>query len=302
MATLMSAITLPTHGPVSVADVSKNVLRSSITGNKVVSRGRSHGFSMRRCNLSLSAKVWSQSERPAIVEENTGLSGKLASGFSALALSAALQLSPVAPEIAWAGEANIINSSAPAESHFYDDAGVLSRVTKSDLKNLLGDLESKTGYHIDIVTIRKLTAKSDAFEFADSVLESWYPTVELGDKKGVVVLVTTAKEGAVSGGPSFNDAVGDKVLEAVVADNLPVLATEEKYNEAAYSTAKRLAAAIQGLPDIDGPKFQEAKRESNFRSKEETEDKRGVFITTVGGLLVIAFVVPMLQYFAYTRK
>ncbi|KAL3632308.1 hypothetical protein CASFOL_025292 [Castilleja foliolosa] len=35
--------------------------------------------------------------------------------------------------------------------------GVLSRVTGSDLKRLLSDLESRKGYHINIVTVRKLT-------------------------------------------------------------------------------------------------------------------------------------------------
>lgn len=81
-----------------------------------------------------------------------------------------------------------------------------------------------------------------------------------------------------------------------------VLATEEKYNEALYSTARRLVAAIDGLPDPGGPKFNENKRESNFKTKEETEEKRGQFTLVVGGLLVIAFVVPMAQYYAYVSK
>ena len=37
----------------------------------------------------------------------------------------------------------------------------------------------------------------------------------------MVLLVTTQKEGAVTGGPAFIKAVGDKVLEGVVAENLP---------------------------------------------------------------------------------
>lgn len=81
-----------------------------------------------------------------------------------------------------------------------------------------------------------------------------------------------------------------------------VLATEEKYNEAVYSSAKRLVAAIDGLPDPGGPKFKDSKRESNFKSREETEEKRGQFSLVVGGLLVIAFVVPMAQYYAYVSK
>lgn len=81
-----------------------------------------------------------------------------------------------------------------------------------------------------------------------------------------------------------------------------VLATDEKYNEAVYSTAKRLVAAIDGLPDPGGPEAKENKRESNFKTKEETAEKRDQFTLVVGGLLAIAFVVPMAQYYAYVSK
>lgn len=83
---------------------------------------------------------------------------------------------------------------------------------------------------------------------------------------------------------------------------IAVLATEEKYNEAIFSSAKRLVAAIDGLPDPGGPKLNDNKRESNFKTKEETDEKRGQFSLVVGGLLVIAFVVPMAQYYAYVSR
>ncbi|KAJ6413929.1 hypothetical protein OIU84_006685 [Salix udensis] len=65
--------------------------------------------------------------------------------------------------------------------------------------------------------------------------------------------------------------------------SIAVLSTEEKYNEAIYSSAKRLVAAIDGLPDPGGPKANENKRESNFKSREETDEKRGQFTLVVGG-------------------
>ena len=64
-------------------------------------------------------------------------------------------------------------------------------------------------------------SKADAFEYADQVLERWYPTVEEGNNKGIVVLVTSQKEGAVTGGPAFIQAVGENVLDATVSENLP---------------------------------------------------------------------------------
>ncbi|KNA04482.1 hypothetical protein SOVF_199350 [Spinacia oleracea] len=224
-------------------------------------------------------------------------------GLAALALSLALNFSPILPvSVANASEFDVVNDGPPKESYVVDDAGVLSRVTKSDLKRLLSDLESRKNFRLNFVTVRKLTSKADAFEYADQVLEKWYPSVEDGDNKGIVVLVTSQKEGAVTGGPSFIKAVGENILDATVSENLPVLATDEKYNEAIYSSAKRLVAAIDGLPDPGGPSFKDSKRESNFKSKEETEEKRGQFSLVVGGLLVVAFVVPMAQYYAYVSK
>ncbi|GMI65323.1 thylakoid lumen protein 18.3 [Hibiscus trionum] len=224
-------------------------------------------------------------------------------GLAALAISLALNFSPVLlTGNAMASEFDVINDGPPKESYVVDDANVLSRVTRSDLKRLLSDLESRKNFHINFVTVRKLTSKADAFEYADQVLEKWYPTLEEGSNKGIVVLVTSQKEGAVTGGPAFIEAVGENILDATVTENLPVLATEEKYNEAIYSSAKRLVAAIDGLPDPGGPTFKDNKRESNFKSREETEEKRGQFSLVVGGLLVIAFVVPMAQYYAYVSK
>ncbi|CAI7907003.1 unnamed protein product [Closterium sp. NIES-53] len=147
---------------------------------------------------------------------------KLGTGAAAFGLAAALQLTPSAVDGAKADEFAILRSPPPLESHYYDDANVLSRITRSDIKKLLTDLEERTGYHIDAVTLRKIAGKGDVFELADKILESWYPTVEEGDKRGVVLLVTSQKEGAVAGGPTFIETIGDEVFEGIVSENLPV--------------------------------------------------------------------------------
>ncbi|XP_004139197.1 UPF0603 protein At1g54780, chloroplastic [Cucumis sativus] len=254
--------------------------------------------------ISLSLKTPSppKSLRSSLPFPSTWFS-HLQHGLAAVAISLALNFSPLlAGHNALASEFDVLSDGPPKETHLVDDAGVLSRVTKSDLKRLLTDLEMRKNFHIDFVTVRKLTSKADAFEYADQVLERWYPTVEDGNNKGIVVLVTSQKEGAITGGPAFIQAVGENILDATVTENLPVLATDEKYNEAIYSSAKRLVAAIDGLPDTGGPSFKDNKRESNFKTREETEEKRGQFTLVVGGLLVIAFIVPMAQYYAYISK
>lgn len=45
--------------------------------------------------------------------------------------------------------------------------------------------------------------------------------MEEGNNKGIIVLVTSQKEGAITGGPEFIKAVGDSVLDSTVSENLP---------------------------------------------------------------------------------
>lgn len=81
-------------------------------------------------------------------------------GLAAAAISLAVNFSPVVPTVqspALASEFDVLNGGPPTETYVVDDAGVLSRVTKSDLKRLLSDLESRKNLHINFITIRKLT-------------------------------------------------------------------------------------------------------------------------------------------------
>lgn len=76
-------------------------------------------------------------------------------GLAALALSLTLSFSPVGTALA--SEFNILNDGPPKDSYVVDDAGVLSRVTRSDLKNLLSDLEYRKKLRLNFITVRKLT-------------------------------------------------------------------------------------------------------------------------------------------------
>ena len=59
---------------------------------------------------------------------------------------------------------------------------------------------------------------------------------------------------------------------------------------------------VARAPPADAPTRSEANRERNFRTKEETEKTKTVTSTVVATLLIIAVVVPMLQYYGYTAK
>ena len=80
-------------------------------------------------------------------------------GLAALAISLALNFSPLlhSGNVALASEFDVLNEGPPKDSYVVDDAGVLSKVTRSDLKQLLSDLETRKNFHINFITVRKLT-------------------------------------------------------------------------------------------------------------------------------------------------
>jgi uncharacterized membrane protein YgcG len=175
----------------------------------------------------------------------------------------------------------------------------MSRASAGQINKTLKELEDQTGYHLNVITVRKLVFEQDPYAFGDKVLETWYPTLEEGNNKGNLLLVKTAKEAAVVGGPQFLKAVGDDVLESVLTKNVPINLEYEKFNEALTSSVDRIAAVLEGKPDPGPPAKFEKDTSRTFKTKEETGAKREVFSNVVVGLLVISFVVPMLQYFGY---
>ncbi|CAG9460456.1 unnamed protein product [Pedinophyceae sp. YPF-701] len=219
---------------------------------------------------------------------------------AALSLAGLMTLAPVAPALA--SEFDILAEAAPQGTYIVDDAGVLNTVTRNEVNKQLYNLEKETGFKLNVVTIRKLEFDPDVFSFSDKVLEKWYPTKEVGDKKGVLLVVTTSKEGAISGGPAFLNTAGDDVLDAVINNNIPIFTEEEKYNESVTSSVKRIASVLEGKPDPGGPERKTTKRKRTFRTKEETEKSKSVTSTVVLTLLFISVVVPMLQYYGYTAR
>lgn len=153
-------------------------------------------------------------------------------------------------------------------------------------------MQKNTGYRLEVATVRKLEFETDAFSFGDKVsvmkkcisihkkcsvvaqifltlrsafseelmssflspqvIEKWYPTVEEGGKKGILLVVTTAKDGALTGGPGFLNAVGDNLIDSIISDHIPILTEEEKFNETVTSCASRVEAVLQGKEDPGG--------------------------------------------------
>ena len=248
---------------------------------------------------------------------------------SQAAAAAALAFSPLA---ASAGEFDLLSAPTPTKSYVIDDASVLNKTTRKSLNDTLARLELETGYRLEVATVRKLEVEGDPFALGDKMVEHWYPTRAQGDTKGVLLLVTATKDGALTGGPAFVKAVGDELIDSVVGDNLPLLAGDEKFNEAVASSVKRVEAKLTGAwegggargeeearevralnpplppspppppgkPDPGPPARKDETRRRTYKTKAETDKTRNVTGTIVLSLLAISVVVPMLQYYGYT--
>jgi uncharacterized membrane protein YgcG len=250
-------------------------------------------MTMMMCRAQTSSSSSSSEEK----QQKNSIAQQLGQGLSALALASTMSLAPV--DAANASEIEILQTPAPTAGYIVDDAGIMSRASAGQINKTLKELEDQTGYHLNVITVRKLVFEQDPYAFGDKVLETWYPTLEEGNNKGNLLLVKTAKEAAVVGGPQFLKAVGDDVLESVLTKNVPINLEYEKFNEALTSSVDRIAAVLEGKPDPGPPAKFEKDTSRTFKTKEETGAKREVFSNVVVGLLVISFVVPMLQYFGY---
>ena len=155
-----------------------------------------------------------------------------------------------------------------------DDGQLLSSAASGSINSRLKELEEATGYHVNVITVRKLVFEQDPFAFGDKVLETWYPTLEEGNNKGNLLLVKNTKEGAVVGGPAFLKGVGNDVLDSILSKNIPIRPGRMK------STARRSpppwtaswrrsrARRTPALPSY------EKSREKTYKTKEETDEKR----------------------------
>jgi len=199
------------------------------------------------------------------------------------------------PLSAFANEFDLLSSGTP-ETYVVDDASVMNKTTKKSVADELKDVENKTGYHLEVATVRKLEFESDAFAFGDKLVSKWYPG-DASEKSGLLLVVTATKDGALTGGGSFMKAVGDDLIDSVVGENLSILTEEEKYNEAVKSSVDRVVAKLSGLADPGAPQRAERVRQRTYKTKKETEATKPATATIVLTLLGISFIVPMLQYF-----
>lgn len=189
----------------------------------------------------------------------------------------------------------------PKTSYYIDDASVLSRTSRDAINNKLTDLFQSTGYKLTVATVRKLEFDPDVYAFSEKLFNKWHKS-DPGSKNGLLLVVTAGKDGALVGGDSFMKSLGEDLVDSVVSENIAVFTEEEKFNEATLSSVERIVAVLNGKADPGAPQRSRSVRKRTYKTKEETNRVKPVTGAIVITLLLIAFVVPMLQFYGYVGK
>ena len=139
----------------------------------------------RSCSRVHATTTHSSDEDEKMIKKKQYFVEQIGRGVSAFALASAMSLSPISMvDSANASEIEILQTPAPTSGYIVDDAGIGSRASAGSINKTLKELEDQTGYHLNVITVRKLVFEQDPYAFGDKVLETWYPTLEEGNNKG----------------------------------------------------------------------------------------------------------------------
>ena len=177
-----------------------------------------------------------------------------------------------------------------------DDSGALTKSSISFLEKNSQKIFETNGTKLYVVSLRTLPYGEDASEFAKNLFSKW----ELKENEVVVVLVNKIAKGSLFAGSGVK-GLNDSTIKSIGEETFSFKAKDEQYSSAAIDVSNRLASILTNKGDPGPPSLSRANDTSNFKSAKVTEEKRSKYVAIIIILLVIAFVVPMVQFFYYVK-
>eukprot|EP00179_Madagascaria_erythrocladioides_P006539 CAMPEP_0198313668 /NCGR_PEP_ID=MMETSP1450-20131203/4611_1 /TAXON_ID=753684 ORGANISM="Madagascaria erythrocladiodes, Strain CCMP3234" /NCGR_SAMPLE_ID=MMETSP1450 /ASSEMBLY_ACC=CAM_ASM_001115 /LENGTH=272 /DNA_ID=CAMNT_0044016677 /DNA_START=6 /DNA_END=824 /DNA_ORIENTATION=+ len=179
----------------------------------------------------------------------------------------------------------------------YDDAGVVPKGQRGYLDTGFAKLKETTGYDVHFITVRSFPYDETPEEYAQEIFDQW----GLGPKDVVVVGGTKIARAGLAAGSDAKVLLTAEIMDSIGNRTFEKKAVENAFGSAALDVMNRMIPILNGKED-PGPPAQELDfAASTFKSKEETANQRGKYTKIVAFLLVVAFVVPMLQYWWYVK-
>jgi len=244
--------------------------------------------------------------RPSTAGRNTRVSAranshwmeKLGAGAAAFGLAGAMSMGTPMPAVA--SEYDVLDASGPTTGYIMDDAPCLQKGSEKKMNDILSYLDVGKGYKLDVVTVRKLEESPDADTLASKMLDKWSNKDK--SNSAVLVLVVKNSEVGLAAGDNFVKALGEDKAASIAQETVGYFANQGRPNQGVSEGVKRINAILTGDTDPGAPEIKEYRKERTYKTKEETDVARGASYQVVGALLLIAFVVPMLQYAGYVQK
>jgi len=190
---------------------------------------------------------------------------------------------------------NALSDTRPDHS-IIDDSGVLTKSSISFLEKNSQKTFDVNGTKLYIVSLRTLPYGEDASEFTKNLFSKW----QLKDNEVLVVLVNKIAKGSVFAGSEVK-GLSESIIKSIGEETFSFKAKDEQYSSAAIDVSNRLVSILTNKGDTGPPSLNRSNDSSNFKSAKVTEERRSKYVAIIIILLVIAFLVPMVQFFYYVK-
>jgi uncharacterized protein len=182
------------------------------------------------------------------------------------------------------------------QQNIIDDAGNLTKSSISYIEKSLIKIKETNQTEVFFVSVRNLPYGTDPQEYAKDLFQKW----GLGDKDVIVVLVNKLSKAGIFYGSQVN-TLTNEIVQSICNETYTLKAKDEQYSSAALDVNNRLVSLLLGKGDPGSPSINRLNNTSNFKSAKKTEESRSKYIAIISILLIIAFVVPMVQFFYYVK-
>lgn len=182
------------------------------------------------------------------------------------------------------------------QTNVFDESGVLTKSSVSYLEKTLQKLKETNGTEVYFVSVRSLPYDTEPNQYAGEIFQKW----NLGEKDVVVVLINKIAKAGVFFGQGVTNLTTE-MSRSIGEETYPFKAKEEQYSSAALDVSNRLVSILSNKGDPGPPTLVRENSASNFKSAKVTEQQRSKYVAIIAILLVVAFVVPMVQFFYYVK-
>ncbi|OSX75566.1 hypothetical protein BU14_0231s0018 [Porphyra umbilicalis] len=185
----------------------------------------------------------------------------------------------------------------PPPTIFFDEANIVPAASETQIVKSLNKLAESSGLTVRFVMVRSVPYDTLPQEYADQLFQDW----GLGDKDVLFVGGSKVARGGLALGADAKKLVTPEQVESIGADTFSYKAIEAQYSLAASDVINRLIPVLNGREDPGPPVIIREDVSPTFKSKKDTNEERSKYSTVVIVLLVVACLVPMLQYYWYVK-